>query len=117
VGNSGKPAPEVGGEQALRQGGDVVDQFEARNRSEGGSLELSMAALAADGETAAEAGTGGRGGRRLGRGAAWRCTGARGRVGWGFRGDGVALHGGSTMAAWRRIGGGGQSKEKGSFTG
>jgi hypothetical protein len=29
----------------------------------------------------------------------------------------VALHGGSTTAAWRRSGGGGWRKEKGSFTG
>jgi hypothetical protein len=35
--------------------------------------------LAANGELAVEAGTGGRGGRRLGRGAARRCTRARGR--------------------------------------
>jgi hypothetical protein len=35
VGKSGKPAPEVGGEHALWQGGGVVDWFEARKRSEG----------------------------------------------------------------------------------
>jgi hypothetical protein len=35
VGDSGMPAPEVVGEQALRQGGGVVDRFEARKRSEG----------------------------------------------------------------------------------
>jgi hypothetical protein len=83
----------------------VVDWFEARKRSVWGSPELSTVALAADGETTAEARTGGRGGRRLGQGAARRCTGARGRVGWGFGGAGVALHGGSTMAAHWRSGG------------
>jgi hypothetical protein len=66
---------------------------------EGCSSELSTAALAADGETAVEARTGGRGGWRLDRGAARRCTGAQGRVDWGFGGARVALHGGSTMAA------------------
>jgi hypothetical protein len=60
VGNSGKPAPEVGGEQALWQGGGVVDRFEVRKRSEGGSSELSTVALATDGETAVEAWIGGR---------------------------------------------------------
>jgi hypothetical protein len=35
VGDSGKPAPEVGGEQVLWQGGGVVDRFEAKKRSEG----------------------------------------------------------------------------------
>jgi hypothetical protein len=40
----------------------VVDRFEAKKRSEGGSPELSTAALTADGEPAAEARTGGRGG-------------------------------------------------------
>jgi hypothetical protein len=117
VGNSGKPAPEVGGEQALWQGGGVVDRFKVRKRSEGRAPELSMAALAADGETVAEGRTGCRGGRRLGRGAARRYTRARGRVGWGFGGVGEVLHGGSTMVARRRSGGGGRRKEKGSFTG
>jgi hypothetical protein len=83
MGNSGKPAPEVGGEQALWQSGGVVDRFEARKR-----LELSMAMLAADGEMVGEARTGGRGGRRLGLGATRRCTGAWGRVGWGSEGSG-----------------------------
>jgi hypothetical protein len=102
VGNSGKPAAELGGEQALWQGGGVVDRFKVRKRSGGGgSLELSTAVLAADGETAVEARTGSRGGRRLGRGAARRCTGAWGRVDWRFRGVGAALHDGSMMAAWR----------------
>jgi hypothetical protein len=61
VGDSGKPASEVGGEQVLWQGGGVVDQFEAKKRSEGGSPELSTVVLAADGEPAVEARTGGRG--------------------------------------------------------
>jgi hypothetical protein len=112
VGNSGKPAPEVGGEQELWQGGGVVDRFEARKR-----LELSMAMLAADGEMAGEARTGGRGGRRLGLGAARRCIGAWGRVGWGFGGAEAALHGDSTTAARQRSGGRGRRKEKESFTG
>jgi hypothetical protein len=81
VGNSGKPAPEVGGEQELWQGGGVADQFKARKRLEGGSPKLSTVALTDDRETAAETQMGGRGGRQLGRGAVWRCTGARGRVG------------------------------------
>jgi hypothetical protein len=50
----------------------VVDRFEANKRSEGGSPELSTAVLAVDGEPAVEARAGGRGGRRLGRGAARR---------------------------------------------
>jgi hypothetical protein len=61
VGDSSKPASEVGGEQVLWQGGGVVDQFEAKKRSEGGSPELSTVVLAADGEPAVEARTGGRG--------------------------------------------------------
>jgi hypothetical protein len=90
VGDSGKPASEVVGEQALWQGGGVVDQFEARKRSEGGSPQLSMVVLAADGETAAEARTRGQGGRRLSRGAVRRCTRARGWVGWtGKRAEGA----------------------------
>jgi hypothetical protein len=90
VGDFGKPAPEVGREQALWQGGSVVDRFEARKRSEGGSPKLSTATPVADGETEAEAWTGGRGGRRLGWGAARRCTRARGWVGWdGKRAKGV----------------------------
>jgi hypothetical protein len=105
VGNSGKSAPEVGGEQALWQGGGVVDRFEVRKRSEGGSPELSTVALVANGETAMKGRTGGRGGKRLGREATRRCTGARGRVGSGFGGVGVKLHGGSTIAAWQRSGG------------
>jgi hypothetical protein len=73
----------------------VVDRFEEKKRSEGGSPELSMAALTADWEPTVEARTGGRGGRRLGRG--W--------VGWEFGGAGAALHGGSTMVAqWRSRG-------------
>jgi hypothetical protein len=72
---------------------------------EGGSSELSTAALAADGEPVAEARTRGRGGRRLGQGAARRGTEARGRVGWEFGGAGATLHGGSTTAArWRSRG-------------
>jgi hypothetical protein len=90
VGDFGKPAPEVGREQALWQGGSVVDRFEARKRSEGGSPKLSTATPVADGETEAEAWTGGRGGRRLGWGAARRCTRARGWVGLdGKRAEGV----------------------------
>jgi hypothetical protein len=114
--NFGKPAPEVCGEQAVWLGGGVVDRFEVRKRSEGGSPELSTVVLAADGETAAEGRTGGRGGRRLCRGAARHCTGVQGRVGWEFRGVREALHGGSTMVAWQRSGGGGRRKEKGPFT-
>jgi hypothetical protein len=57
--NFGKPAPEVCGEQAVWLGGGVVDRFEVRKRSEGGSPELSTVVLAADGETAAEGRTGG----------------------------------------------------------
>jgi hypothetical protein len=117
VGDSDKTAPEVGGDQTLRQGGGVVDRFEVRNRSEGGSPELFTATLVADGETSVEARTRGRGGRPLGRGAVWRCTGARGWVGWGFGGAEAALHDGSKMAARQRSGGGGRRKEKGSFTG
>jgi hypothetical protein len=84
VGNSGKPAPEVGGEQVLWQGGGEVDRFEAKKRSEGGSPEVSMVVLAAAGEPAVEARTRGQGGRRLGRGAARSCIGAQGvRRGWG----------------------------------
>jgi hypothetical protein len=117
VGDSSKPTPKVGGEQALWQGGGVVDWFDARKRSEGGSLELFVAAPVVDREMVAEARTGGRGGRRLGQGATRRCTGARGRVDWGFEEAGAVLHGGSTMAAWWHCGGGGWRKEKGSFTG
>jgi hypothetical protein len=80
VGNSGKPTPEVGGEQELWHGGGVADHFKARKRLEGGSPKLSTVALTDDRETAAETQMGGRGGRQLGRGAVWRCTGARGRV-------------------------------------
>jgi hypothetical protein len=83
----------------------VVDRFEARKRSEGGSPELSTAVLVADGGTTAEAWTRGRGGKRLGRGAARRCTGAQGRVGWGIGGVRAALHSGSTLVAWWRSGG------------
>jgi hypothetical protein len=95
----------------------VVDRFEVKKRSEGGSPELSTTALAADWEPKAEAWTGGRGGRRLGRGAARRCTEALGRVSWEFGGARVVLHGRSTTAAWWRSGGGGRRREKGSFTG
>jgi hypothetical protein len=117
-GDSGKPAPEVGGEHASWQGSGVVDRFEARKRlGGGGSPELSVAALVAGGETTAEARTGGRGGRRLGRVAARRYTGARVRVGWGFRGPGRRC----TVVPQRRhgsaLGGGGRRKEKGSFIG
>jgi hypothetical protein len=49
VRNSGKSAPEVGGEQVLWQGGGVVDRFEAKKRLERGSPEVSMVALAAAG--------------------------------------------------------------------
>jgi hypothetical protein len=52
-----------------------------------------------------------------GLGSCARCTGAWGRVGWGFGGVGAALHGGSITASWRRSGGGGWRKEKGPFTG
>jgi hypothetical protein len=45
VGDSDKLAPEVGQEPMLWQGGGVVDRFEAKKRSEGGSPELYMAAL------------------------------------------------------------------------
>jgi hypothetical protein len=85
----------------------VVDRFEVKKRSEGGSPELSTTALAADWEPEAEAWTGGRGGRRLGWGAARRCTEALGRVSWEFGGARVVL----------RSGGGGRRREKGSFTG
>jgi hypothetical protein len=56
------------------KGSGVVDRFEVKKRSEGGSSEQSTTALAADWEPEAEAWTGGRGGRRLGRGAARHCT-------------------------------------------
>jgi hypothetical protein len=95
-----------GGEQALWQGGAVVDRFEARKWSGGGAPELSTAVLAVDLEMTAEARIGGRGGRRLGRGAARRCIGARGRVGWGF-GAALQFHNGGTVAQW---GGGGRRK-------
>jgi hypothetical protein len=36
VGDSGQPAPEVGGEQVLWQGGGVVDYFEAKKEIGGG---------------------------------------------------------------------------------
>jgi hypothetical protein len=95
----------------------VVDRFEEKKRSEGGSPELSVAALTADWEPKVEARTGGRGGRRLGRVAARRYTGARGRVGWGFRGPGQRC----TVVPQRwhgsALGGGGRRKEKGSFIG
>jgi hypothetical protein len=117
VRDSGQPAPEVGGEQVLWQGGGVVDYFEAKKRSEGGSPKLSTTVLVADEEPMMEARTGGRGGMRLGRGAARCCTGARGRVSWEFRGARMVLHRGSTSAAQRCSGVGGRRREKGSFTG
>jgi hypothetical protein len=117
LGNFGKPAPKVGGEQALWQGGGVVDRFEARKMSEGGSPELSTAALgltkkrrlkheprveeAGDwvGElrgAAPELRDGSTGGSE---GSGWRCTVVPQR-----RHDNT-------------VGGGGRRKEKGSFTG
>jgi hypothetical protein len=117
VGDSGKPAPEVGGEQVLWQGGGMVDRFEVKKRSDGGSPELPTMMLAADGEPAAEARTGGRGGRRLGR---------------ELRGAAPELGDGSTMSSkgpgwcctvvpqwWHdgAVGGGGRRREKGSFLG
>jgi hypothetical protein len=83
----------------------VVDQFEAKKWSEGGSLELSTMALVADWEPATEARTRGRGGRRLVgelRGAALEL--GDGSVG-SSEGPGAALHGGSTTVAWWRSGG------------
>jgi hypothetical protein len=55
--------------------------------------------LAADEEPAVEARTGGRGGRRLGRGAARRCTRARGWVGTVGEGLEWAVCGGSAMTS------------------
>jgi hypothetical protein len=97
----------------------VVDRFEVRKMSEGGSPKLSTVALAADGETAAEARTGGRGGWRLDRGAARRCTGAQLRDGstGGSEGPGWRC---TVVPQWRHdnaVGGGGRRKEKGSFMG
>jgi hypothetical protein len=105
VGDFGKPAPEVGGEQVLWQGGGVVDQFEAKKWSEGGSLELSTMTLVADGEPATEARTRGRGGRRL----VGELRGAAPELGDGSvgssEGPGASLHGGSTtVARWAEEG-------------
>jgi hypothetical protein len=55
--------------------------------------------LAADGEPVVEAGTSGRGGRRLGRGATQRCTRARGRFGTVREGLERAIYSGSAMTS------------------
>jgi hypothetical protein len=88
VGNSGKSAPEVGGEQALWQGVGVVDRFEVRKRSEGGSPELSTVVLVATGETAMKGWTGGRGGKRLGREATRWFHNSGMAAQWGVEGGG-----------------------------
>jgi hypothetical protein len=58
----------------------------------------------ADGELAVEAGTGGRGGRRLGQGAARRCTRARERVGTAREGLEWVVCGGSAMTSIAVVG-------------
>jgi hypothetical protein len=74
VGDSSKPVPEVGGEQVLWQGSSVVDRFDVKKRSEGGSPVLSTVVLACDGESVKEGRARGQGGRQLVRGAARRYT-------------------------------------------
>jgi hypothetical protein len=50
VGDSGKPAPEMGGEKVLWQGSGVVDRFEGQGEGGCSPLRLSMVAWVNRGE-------------------------------------------------------------------
>jgi hypothetical protein len=80
--------------------------------SEGGSPELSMAALVADGEPAVVEQRNSQGHRRGGRGSSRRQCGAQGGDGEFEGGPGALLCGSSTTAMRCRSGGKGQRRKK-----
>jgi hypothetical protein len=117
VGDSSKPAPEVGGEQVLWQGSSVVDRFEAKKGRRGAHRSCPRRRLRLTGNRWQKHGPGVEGAgdwvREL-RGAAPKLVdgSAGSSEGPGRRCTVVPQqrHGGA-------VGGGGRRREKGSFTG